>query len=74
MTSKERLRLELETLPEELIGEVLDYVRFVKNRQPKNLGKASFDEDWWNNLFRFTPDFLEERNQPQLPNREEIFP
>lgn len=67
MASREQLIQELETLAEELIDEVLDYIGFIKNRQPKNLIKVSFSDEWWDNLFRFTPDFLEEQNQPQLP-------
>ena len=77
MTSLEQLIQELETLPEPLIDEVLDYVSFIKNRhvlQPGELRKASFDEDWWDNLSRFTPDFFEQREQPELPHREELFP
>ena len=54
MTFLEQLIQELETLPEPFIDEVLDYVSFIKNRhfvkKPEGLGKASFDEDWWDNL------------------------
>ena len=78
MTSLEQLIQELETLPEPLIDEVLDYVSFIKNRhflkKTERLRKVSFDEDWWDNLSRFTPDFLERREQPELPHREELFP
>lgn len=78
MTSKERLIQELETLPEQLIDEILDYMRVLKNRhvlQTENSPKprAKFDEEWWDNLAGFTPDFCPERKQPELPNREDIF-
>ncbi len=78
MTSLEQLIQELETIPESLIDEVLDYVSFIKNRhflkKTEGLRKVSFDEDWWDNLSRFTPDFLERREQPEFPHREELFP
>ena len=77
MTSLEQLIQELETLPEQLIDEVLDYVSLIKNShflRSEELRKASFDEDWWDNLSRFTPDFLDLREQPELPHREELFP
>jgi hypothetical protein len=78
MNSKERLIQELETLPEQLIDEILDYMRVLKNRhalQTENAPKprANFDEEWGDNLAGFTPDFCTERKQPELPNREDIF-
>ncbi len=77
MTSLEQLIQELETLREALIDEVLNYVSFIANRHSlpsEGLQKASFDEDWWDNISRFTPDFLERREQPEFPHREELFP
>ncbi len=77
MTTKEQLLEELETLPEELISEALDYICFIKNRYSLKLEAiraiAKLDSDWWENLNNFTPDFLDERSQPNLPNREDIF-
>ncbi len=79
MTAREQLLQELETLPEELIGEALDYICFIKSRHrpqrqaPPEPG-ATLGSDWWDNLDRFTPDFLSERSQPKPQNREDIFP
>lgn len=79
MTAREQLLQELETLPEELIGEALDYICLIKNRHrpqpaaPPETGK-SLGSDWWDNLDRFTPDFMCDRSQPNPPKREDIFP
>ncbi|VXD23672.1 conserved hypothetical protein [Planktothrix serta PCC 8927] len=78
MTSKDQLIQELENLPDQLIDQVLDYIAFIKHRHFLQLEKqpdlrTSLNEDWWDNLSRFTPDFLDDREQPNLPQREDIF-
>jgi len=78
MTSKDRLTQELKNLPDQLIDQVLDYITFIKYRHFFRLEKqpelrANLDEDWWDNLSQFTPDFLNDREQPELPPREDIF-
>lgn len=79
MTSKEQIIQELETLSEQLIDEVFDYINLIKNRHVSQLKeplklKPSFDNEWWDNLSQFTSDFLSDRQQPELPDREDIFP
>ena len=78
MTTKEQLIQELDTLPEELIKEALDFICFIKNRDRPQLetsatNNENIGSDWWDNLDRFTPDFMDARSQPNLPNREDIF-
>jgi len=79
MTSREQLMQELEALPEQFIDEILEHLKFIKNSRLSKLGespkpRAIFDDEWWNNLSQFTPDFLSDRNQPELSYREELFP
>lgn len=58
MTTKEQLIQELETLPEELMKEALDFIYFIKHRpQPKaltttseNIRSENIGSDWWDNL------------------------
>ncbi|MCC5899779.1 MAG: hypothetical protein EA395_03540 [Phormidium sp. GEM2.Bin31] len=78
MTVREQLIKAIETLPESQVAQVLTYVNQVKADEGKTPEKdsnsqPSFDDNWWNNLSEFTPDFLEVREQPQLPAREDIF-
>lgn len=66
MTSKDKLIQELKNLPEQLIDQVLDDIAFIKHRHFLQLEKqsnlrASLDENWWDNLSQFTPDFLDDR-------------
>ncbi|WP_199249884.1 hypothetical protein [[Phormidium] sp. ETS-05] len=78
MTAREQLIKAIETLPESQVAEVLAYINQVIADEGKTTEKDSdsqgyFDDNWWNNLSEFTPDFLEVREQPQLPAREDIF-
>lgn len=77
MNSKERLIQEIELIPEGLIDEILEYLSFLKWRNDltsqSSTPKNKLDENWWKNLANFTPDFLNERQQPELPEREDIF-
>ncbi len=60
MTTKDQLIQELETLPEELMKEALDFICFIKLKrspQPKaptttseNIGSKNIGSDWWDNL------------------------
>ena len=87
MVEKQELLQEIERLPEELVTEVLDYVRCLKKTRaivedsPEAIELAStldnsaeFDANWWDNLNSFTSDFMVDRCQPQAPVRENIFP
>lgn len=78
MTSKEQLIQELETFSEQFIDEILDYINLRKNQHLSKLDESTksrggFDEEWWDNLSQFTPDFLDDRSQPELQHREELF-
>ena len=79
MTSREQLMQEIETLPEQFIEEILMHLKFIKSNylaKQEELPKyrRGFDEEWWSSLSQFTPDFLNDRNQPELSDREELFP
>ncbi len=79
MTSREQLMQEIETLPEQFIDEMLEHLNLIKSKRLSKLEeppkpRAGFDEEWWNSLLQFTPDFLGDRNQPELSHREELFP
>lgn len=78
MTAREQLIKAIETLPESQLAKVLAYINQViadegKTPQKDSDSQGYFDNNWWNNLSEFTPDFLEVREQPQLPAREDIF-
>lgn len=79
MTSREQLIQELEAIPEQFIDEILEHLNLIKSnylakQQESLMSRSGFDEEWWNNLSQFTPDFLNDRNQPELSHREELFP
>lgn len=76
MTAREKMQA-IETLPESRIAQVLAYIQqvMVENSVTAEQGsqvKPCFDETWWNNLSQFSLDFLEVREQPQLPTRNDI--
>ncbi|MDJ1172143.1 MULTISPECIES: hypothetical protein [Roseofilum] len=78
MTARERLIQAIQTLPESQIDRVLAYINQVTADDSETQQQLSepgeyFDDRWWNNLYQFTPDFLEVREQPELPEREDIF-
>lgn len=65
MTTKYQLIQELETLPEELMKEALDFICFIQRRpqpEPPTTTSKNIGSDWWDNLDRFTPDFMCDRN------------
>ncbi|TVQ56379.1 MAG: hypothetical protein EA366_09955 [Spirulina sp. DLM2.Bin59] len=71
MTAREQLIEAVQTLPESQISQVLAYINQILPEDHQN--QQYFDQSWWDNLQKFTPDFLPVRQQPQLPNREDIF-
>jgi hypothetical protein len=78
MTAREKLIQAIQTLPESQVDQVLAYINQVradegKTQEQDSQSKPCFDDIWWNNLSEFSPDFLEFREQPQLPEREDIF-
>lgn len=56
MTVKEMIKTEIETLPENLLTEVLDFIQFLEMKREKNLlakasqklSTASFEKIWDN--------------------------
>lgn len=79
MTSRKQLMQEIETLPEEFIDEILEHLNLIKSNylaksEESLTPRRGFDEEWWSGLSQFTPDFLSDRNQPELSYREELFP
>lgn len=56
MTVKERIKKEVEKLPENLLSEVLDFIQFLENKREENaiakscqeLSAASFRKIWDN--------------------------
>lgn len=78
MTAREKLIQAIQTLPESQVDQVLAYINQVraeegKTQEPDAQAKPCFDDIWWNNLSQFSTDFLEVREQPQLPVREDVF-
>lgn len=77
MTAREKLIQAIETLPDSQVERVLVYIQMMADPRPTQEQNSqempSFDEIWWNNLSQFSPDFLEVREQPQLPAREDMF-
>ncbi|MFP4103290.1 hypothetical protein [Coleofasciculus sp.] len=78
MTAREKLIQAIQTLPESQVDRVLAYVNQVRagdrpTQKQDSQETPDFDETWWNNLSHFSSDFLEVREQPQLPVREDMF-
>ena len=76
MITKEDIKREVDTLPENLLDEVYAYLTQVspnkKVSQSEEERRKSW-EAWWNNLRNFSPDFMEERIQPPIQIRENLF-
>jgi hypothetical protein len=77
MTARDKLIQAIETLPDYQVERVLAYIQIMADPRPTQEQNSQempcFDETWWNNLSQFSPDFLEVREQPQLPAREDMF-
>ncbi len=78
MTAREQLIQAIQTLPESQVAQVLAYINQVMaddraTQEQDSQEQPCFDETWWHNLSQFSPDFLEVREQPQIPAREDIF-
>ena len=64
MTSKEQILKEIEQVPESLVGEILDFIRFLKTKEAQEklgatiISESSLEKDWlipeedeaWQNL------------------------
>jgi len=68
MVTKEELKKEVDRLPESLVEEVYSLLKKVLKK------KAHPRENnwnlWKNNLDKFTPDFMDNRNQSDYQSRE----
>ncbi len=76
MITKEDIKREVDTLPENLLDEVYAYLTQVsqnkKGTQTEEERRKSW-EAWWNNPEKVSDDFMNERIQPPLQARENRF-
>lgn len=78
MTAREKVIQAIQNLPESQVDRVLAYIdRVMAGDRPiqeqDSQANPCFNETWWNNLSQFSPDFLEVREQPKIPVREDMF-
>ena len=68
MVTKEEIKKEVDKLPNNILEEVYAYLKTVtdkKNTKPLTEKEIKDQwEKWWENLKNFSPDFMEERDQP----------
>jgi uncharacterized protein HemX len=76
MITKEEIKKEVDKLPSSLLEEVYSFLKKVSQRakggvtEDKNSKKW---EEWWSNLQKFSPDFMNDRTQPKTQSRDNIF-
>jgi uncharacterized protein HemX len=76
MVTKEQIKKEVDNLPENLLDEVHDFLMAIseKNNQEESVEEKRKKWDaWWKNLENFSSDFMNERIQPPLEKRENMF-
>jgi uncharacterized protein HemX len=76
MVTKEEIKREVDMLPENLLDEVYSYLKNVSHKDKKELSEEENRKkwkEWWDNLKNFSPDFMNERIQPPLETRENMF-
>ncbi len=76
MVTKEDIKKEVDNLPANLLDEVYSYLKNVSLISKKELSEEENKkrwEEWWDNLKNFSPDFMNERIQPPLEIRENMF-
>lgn len=68
MVTKEEIKKEVDKLPNNILEEVYAYLKTVtdkKNTKPLTEKEIKDQwEKWWENLKNFSPDFMEEHDQP----------
>jgi hypothetical protein len=76
MVTKEEIKREVDNLPNSLLDEVLSYLKGISLVNKKEISDEENKkrwEEWWNNVKGFSPDFMNERIQPPLETRENMF-
>jgi hypothetical protein len=75
MVTKEEIKKEVDKLPASLLDEVYSYLKSVrdKNSLSEEEAKRKWKEWWDDPKTTFSPDFMNERIQPPLENREKMF-
>lgn len=76
MVTKEQIKKEVDNLPENLLNEVHDFLISISektNTEESEEEKRKKWDAWWKNLENFSPDFMNERTQPPLETRENMF-
>jgi hypothetical protein len=77
MVTKEEIKKEVDNLPANLLDEVYSYLKNVSLSNKKELSEVENRkrlEDWWNNPeTTASADFMNERNQPPVQIRENMF-
>jgi uncharacterized protein HemX len=76
MVTKEEIKREVDNLPNSLLDEVFSYLKNISLTGKKEISEEENKkrwEEWWNNLEDFSPDFMNERIQPPLEIRENMF-
>jgi hypothetical protein len=74
MITKEQLKKEVDKLPENLLEEAYALLKKVIFRNKKSIERRTGDDsrwkDWSENLQKFTPDYMSNREQPSNQSRE----
>ncbi|MBX2915584.1 MAG: hypothetical protein KF856_09985 [Cyclobacteriaceae bacterium] len=76
MVTKEQIKKEVDNLPENLLDEVHGFLISIaeKNNREESVEETRKRWDaWWKNLENFSPDFMNERIQPPLETRQNMF-
>jgi len=76
MVTKEEIKKEVDNLPNNLLEEVYVYLKEVTEKSKEQASGKEIEqkwERWWENLKNFSPDFMNERNQPKSQARENLF-
>ncbi len=71
MITKEELKKEVDKLPENLVEEVYTSLQQIKQQRKNQPVKDTFSK-WKQNLNKFTPDFMSDRDQSFNQSRESL--
>ncbi len=75
MITKEEIKKEVDNLPNSLLEEVYLFLKKVSLRKKGGTIEDQSNkkwEEWWNNLKKFSPDFMNDRNQPKTQTRDNL--
>jgi uncharacterized protein HemX len=76
MITKEKIKNEVDKLPDNLLTEVYNYLKTVARKDQTEVSEEDNKkkwEEWWDNLKNFSSDFMYERIQPPMQVRENMF-